>query len=244
MDKKIYSLSSYAMGCSGYATIAGRGNGARISFSLKNLPKGEFLCLYCEDSVVLCGTVSQGHPFTAREIAVRSAKPSFGVFDQDGTCLMYNGTSEALDQMSLFLAPKESPSPLPISEEENATVLREPAPPRAQSKAPQESATSYWEKNSEHFHALLNSNPHISCLEEIMPGSAWAHISQEDYLFGIIRDEAGRPLYICYGVEGSATQQAPPELEDYCHWLPENLLSDTGWWVLYQNAADGEALKA
>lgn len=242
MDKKVYSLFSGSTGCSGYAAVSGRGGSTAVSFSLKNLPCGRYSCLFFQDEVLPCGTVTASKPFLHCELPLRAVHPSFGVF-KERECIMFNGTREALNAMQRFA---DSSFPPHAGEFNDSPYLSQSAPPATDDSATDDSATdgiapeNYYRKNRAMFCELMNSNPHITSLEELMPGSRWITVP-EGYIVGIICDERCAPLYICYGVEGQSSQQPPDDLKDYCHWLSLPC-SDTGWWVLYQNAVTGEAL--
>ena len=64
------------------------------------------------------------------------------------------------------------------------------------------------------------------------------------YTVGLIRLD-GLPRYICYGVPGKYSLHPPNELAGYCSFLPLSLfdLKGDGYWMLYQDADTGDAVK-
>ena len=79
-------------------------------------------------------------------------------------------------------------------------------------------------------------------------GSKWVKVEytegedQGHYIVGIIYDEEGAPMHICYGVPGQFALAPPDNLAKYCQWLPASIKEPkgNGYWVLYQSAKTGQ----
>ena len=82
----------------------------------------------------------------------------------------------------------------------------------------------------------------------MIPGSKWVKVEYNEgeerghYIIGIIYDEEGAPMHICYGVPGQYALAPPENLAKYCQWLPATIKEPQGdgYWVLYQNAQTGQ----
>ncbi len=213
MDTKIYTLNCYNERYQGHATLTALPNGITVGFSVKAPPE-RLTCLYCEDKVYPCGNITPSNRRIQTSITAKGARPSFGVFN--GTkCVLHFGTKHSMDKMQGYLETK------------NGDNLHD--------------HLTYYNKNKDFFYSLLGSSPNISHLECLMPGSRWARIP-DGCILGLIKDEKGNILYICYGIEGRRDQQVPKELAPYCKWLDDRK-EGCGWWTIYQCPKTGEALK-
>ena len=82
----------------------------------------------------------------------------------------------------------------------------------------------------------------------MIPGSKWVKVEYTEgeekghYIVGIIYDEEGAPMHICYGVPGQFALAPPENLAKYCQWLPASIKDPQGegYWVLYQSAKTGQ----
>ena len=124
---------------------------------------------------------------------------------------------------------------MPEKIETDESILFEELP-----KTPPE---SFWDCNESAFTELFNSNPENIILSELIPGSKWVDV--DDYVLGVIYDEADLPLYICYGFPLPWSENPPEKLEGYCQWIPVDFQKphDNGFWVIYINAQTGERVK-
>lgn len=112
---------------------------------------------------------------------------------------------------------------------------------------PEESA-DFYEQNKEHFERLLTDNAQLDELCDMIPGSKWVKVEYTEgeekghYIVGIIYDEQGAPMHICYGVPGQFALAPPDNLAKYCQWLPASIKDPQGegYWVLYQSAKTGQ----
>lgn len=112
---------------------------------------------------------------------------------------------------------------------------------------PDESA-DFYEQNKEHFERLLTDNAQLDELCDMIPGSKWVKVEYTEveekghYIVGIIYDEEGAPMHICYGVPGQFALAPPENLAKYCQWLPASIKDPQGegYWVLYQSAKTGQ----
>lgn len=134
----------------------------------------------------------------------------------------------------------EEPAVCECSEAETPTTNPE------ETLQPQQTSATYYEQNREHFEQLLQENEALQDLNELIPGSSWVLVHdpiQRDgqYVFGIVRDESDQPMFLCYGIGGTASQRPPQELSGYCQWVPKSLNEqEEGYWVIYQSAEDGK----
>lgn len=98
------------------------------------------------------------------------------------------------------------------------------------------------------FNTLLNKNPHDSVLEDILPNSKFVKIDKADgshYVLGIVYDENGEPLYLCYGVPAKNKDDTPFNLDNFYSFLPIDVDAPQGegYFMTYQNADTGENVK-
>ncbi len=104
---------------------------------------------------------------------------------------------------------------------------------------------NFWECNEISFNEIFNSNPENTVLNELIPGSKWVTITDDNYVFGVIYDENQLPLYLCYGFPLPWSETPPEKLEGYCQWIPVDFQKphDDGFWVIYINAQTGERVR-
>ena len=68
----------------------------------------------------------------------------------------------------------------------------------------------------------------------MIPGSKWVKVEYTEgeekghYIVGIIYDEQGAPMHICYGVPGQFALAPPDNLAKYCQWLPASIKDPQG----------------
>lgn len=94
---------------------------------------------------------------------------------------------------------------------------------------------------------LFQENPAEEHLQEIIPSSKWVRVESGDddfYVFGLLYDEDGQIRYVCYGVPAVFEENPPKELLGYPIWLPLGQDDGFGYWLMYQDAATGQPVKA
>lgn len=96
---------------------------------------------------------------------------------------------------------------------------------------------------------LFANNPSEDYLEQLLPNSKWVKVSIDDngdyYVLGLLYEEE-KLKYICYGVPGVYQKFPPRELSGYPIWFPldEGRPEGFGYWLSYQDADNGESVKA
>ena len=159
----------------------------------------------------------------------------FRISDNNAELFWYlgdvNKVKEQFQKVTGFNIPDETVKP----QKEDEPILFEELP-----KTPPE---SFWDCNQLSFNELLSSNPENVTLSQLIPGSKWVNV--DDYVLGVIYDEADLPLYICYGFPLPWSENPPEKLEGYCQWIPVDFQKphDDGFWVIYINAQTGERVK-
>lgn len=101
---------------------------------------------------------------------------------------------------------------------------------------------SFYDNMREEIEKVLSSYPKEDALETTVENSRWVKIDYGEgkfYVFGIIYG-GGEAQYICYGVP-SADGKTPPAGLDNCSFIPSS--EDGGYWVMYQDAKTGAAVK-
>ena len=88
--------------------------------------------------------------------------------------------------------------------------------------------------------------PEEPSLTKLFPESRFSRINYSEnkfYVVGVIK-ERGEEKYICYGVPGAYSENAPEELAPYCSFIPLSVfdLSGEGYWMMFQSAATGECI--
>lgn len=115
---------------------------------------------------------------------------------------------------------------------------------RAQTKTP---GHGYYQTVRNELEGLFSKYPAEELLERSVEGSRFVKVNYAEgkyYTVGLIRLD-GLPRYICYGVPGKYSLHPPKELAGYCSFLPLSLfdLKGDGYWMLYQDADTGDAVK-
>lgn len=88
--------------------------------------------------------------------------------------------------------------------------------------------------------------PEEDSLIKLFPDSRFSRINYSEdkfYVVGVIK-ERGEEKYICYGVPGAYSENAPEELAPYCSFIPLSVfdLSGDGYWMMFQSATTGECI--
>ncbi len=108
---------------------------------------------------------------------------------------------------------------------------------------------TFYESISDEIDKLFSTHSEEEFLEQIIPFSKWIKIENEDnddyYVLGLIY-ENDKVKYICYGVPGMYNVTPPSSLDGYAEWLPLDSTKeeDYGYWLTYQDAENGENVKA
>lgn len=104
---------------------------------------------------------------------------------------------------------------------------------------------SYYEQVADQIEKLFSEGSRDTGLEALMPYTKWVKIDYagdgRHYVVGLIGD---KPDYVCYGLPGIYSPEAPEELKGYCGWLPLDVKNPhgSGYWLLYQDAETGESV--
>ena len=131
-----------------------------------------------------------------------------------------------------------------ISAQKAETVQEEAS---AVFSVPRQEPNTYWDCNEASFLKMLEENPEEEEMNLLIPGSKWVRIREDDvaYIMGIIYDEDGTPMYLCYGFPEPWSENPPENLEGYSQWIPLDCAHphDQGYWVIYINAKTGERVR-
>ena len=102
----------------------------------------------------------------------------------------------------------------------------------------------FYKKMKREIEGLLSAYPPCEQLCAAVENSRWVKIDYKKnryYVFGVISD-GGEPAYICYGVPAEG-ETPPPEMAGLASFLPVKSERGNGFWVMYQDASTGAAVK-
>ena len=108
---------------------------------------------------------------------------------------------------------------------------------------------SFYSKLKNQLDRLFDNNPEEEFLCKIIPNSKWVKVEYEKngdyYVIGLIYENQ-ELAYLCYGVPAVYQKTPPEELSGYPVWLPldSTRKEGFGYWLVYQNAENGENIKA
>lgn len=107
---------------------------------------------------------------------------------------------------------------------------------------------SFYSEIKEQIDKLFSDNPCEEYLQNLLPNSKWIKVtigSGDYYVLGIIKEDE-KIKYICYGVPGIYQKEPPRELSGYPVWFPldSEKPEGFGYWLSYQDAENGESVKA
>ena len=92
---------------------------------------------------------------------------------------------------------------------------------------------------------IMTANPREEKLEALIPDSKWVRVyydKGEYYVVGILTED-GEVTFLAYGVPGVKRVKPPKEAEELCDFVEvESSLGD-GYWIMFQNAKNGEIVK-
>ena len=111
-----------------------------------------------------------------------------------------------------------------------------------------EKKKSFLQEMTPHINNLFSQNPSEEYLEKLIPSSKFVKVSLDEenyYVLGLIYEE-DVIKYICYGVPGIYQKTPPKQLSGYPFWFPldESKKDGFGYWLSYQDAENGESIKA
>ena len=94
---------------------------------------------------------------------------------------------------------------------------------------------------------LFKNHSRQQALESIIPNSQWVKVEYQDmpghYVMGLIYDE-DKLQFISYGLPADNKDTPPKDLAEYAQWLELDADADPkGYWLVYQNADNGESVK-
>lgn len=93
---------------------------------------------------------------------------------------------------------------------------------------------------------IMTENPREEALERLIPESKWVRVyydTDEYYVVGILTEE-GEVTFLAYGVPGVEGIRPPKEAEELCDFLELPGTSGEGYWIMFQNAKNGEIAKS
>ncbi len=104
----------------------------------------------------------------------------------------------------------------------------------------------YYLTVKEELNEIFDKFPEETSLKKLFPDSEFSRVNysaDKFYVVGLIR-EGGREKYICYGVHGAYSENAPAELAPYCSFIPISIfdLAGDGYWMMFQSATTGECI--
>ncbi len=113
----------------------------------------------------------------------------------------------------------------------------------------EEESRSFYDQVKPQIDALFNKYEPCDDLCNMIPYSKWVKIIYDKdnnfYVLGLIFDESGNVLYICYGMPARNSNTPPDELEEYAGFIPKNAQEPDGegYFVVCQDGETGRTLK-
>lgn len=108
---------------------------------------------------------------------------------------------------------------------------------------------SFYDEIKPQIDKLFNKYPNEEYLERLLPNTKWVKVNLEEddnyFVLGLIYEQE-KLKYICYGVPGVYSKNPPRELSGFPIWFPleEAKPQGFGYWLSYQDADNGESVKA
>lgn len=93
---------------------------------------------------------------------------------------------------------------------------------------------------------LMTANPRERKLEELIPDSKWVRVyydKGEYYVVGVLTED-GEVTFLAYGVPGVRSVKPPKDAEELCDFVEVESSIGDGYWVMFQNAKNGEIMKS
>lgn len=131
-------------------------------------------------------------------------------------------------------------------EEEKNQKVKEDQKEQEENIPPQkEEQLEFYEQIKDQIDDLFKNHSREESLELIIPNSKWVRVEYQDveghYVMGLIYDQ-DTLRFISYGLPSKDNKTPPQDLEEYAQWIPMQNES-MGYWVVYQNAKDGQSIK-
>ncbi|MEG1751627.1 MAG: hypothetical protein RR140_04080 [Clostridia bacterium] len=191
---------------------------------------------------ILFGGVN-GAKISATELKLAS---TLGVLDQP---ISAENTKKVLDENQIFLEDqdlidKQIDKEIECSVNCNKCKYRE-AFFQSEEDAPKQNEPMFFEQIKDSLSSLMEKFPEENFLADIIPNSKWVKVDYENngeyYVVGVIYQE-GAVKYVCYGVPGYYSKDAPEELRGFSKWLPldANKPTEFGYWLTTQDAENGD----
>lgn len=112
-----------------------------------------------------------------------------------------------------------------------------------------EEKNTFYEQVKPQIDALFGKYEPCDDLCQVIPYSKWVKIVYDKegnfYVLGLIFDEQGNVLYICYGMPAKDPNTPPDELEEYAGFVPKDIMypDKDGYFVVCQDGVTGRTLK-
>lgn len=93
---------------------------------------------------------------------------------------------------------------------------------------------------------IMTANPRERKLEELIPDSKWVRVyydKGEYYVVGVLTED-GEVTFLAYGVPGIKSVKPPKDAEELCDFVEVESSIGDGYWVMFQNAKNGEIMKS
>ncbi len=93
---------------------------------------------------------------------------------------------------------------------------------------------------------IMTANPREKKLEELIPDSKWVRVyydKGEYYVVGVLTED-GEVTFLAYGVPGIKSVKPPKDAEELCDFVEVESSIGDGYWVMFQNAKNGEIMKS
>ena len=106
---------------------------------------------------------------------------------------------------------------------------------------------TFYEQISPQIDALFLKYEKDPLLESVVPSSSWVKVTYNDgadyYVLGLVYSESKSVKYICYGMPSGSPDIPPDDMADYAEWIETGITEPKGYWIVSQDAIDGETVK-
>ena len=110
-----------------------------------------------------------------------------------------------------------------------------------------EEGKTFYEQISSQIDALFLKYEKESTLQEVVPNSSWTKVTYNGgadyYVLGLVYDICSNVKYICYGMPSNSPDIPPDDMAEFAQWIDSGLDSPKGYWIVCQDAMDGETIK-
>ncbi len=104
----------------------------------------------------------------------------------------------------------------------------------------------YYLAVKEEIDRLFKTYPRDKTLNGAFSCSEWVRVQgttrAPEYLVGVLKVD-GRARYICYALRAKDKDAPPEEIKNVCSFVPLSPYDDSGYFVIFQNAANGECVR-